>query len=162
MSTMETLYVREATGFREAREPEILTRALALISQRYRTGEPVLDNPNRRATYLRIHLGARDYEVFGLLHLDAQDRLIEAEDLFRGTLDSSTVHPREVVKSVLSHQTASVIFYQNHPSGASDPRESDIRSTQRLKVALALIDVPVVDHLIVGERIFSLAAKGLI
>jgi DNA repair protein RadC len=158
----EPLYVRDGSGFREARTPEIIARADALILERYRRGEPVLDRPSRTSAFLRIHVGSRDYQVFGILHLDADDRLIEAEDLFRGTLDFTSVHPREVMKSVLSHQSTSVIFYQNYPASASDPKESDIRGAQRLTIALGLMDVPVRDHLIVGKKIFSLAAKGLI
>jgi DNA repair protein RadC len=89
MMTMTTLYVREGTEFREAEPNDILTRAHALISQRYRTGAPVLSEPARTAEFPRIHLGARDYEVFGLLHLNTRNRLIAVEDLFRGTLDGA-------------------------------------------------------------------------
>ena len=159
---MTTLYVREGAEFREAESNDILTRAHALIAQRYRTGAPVLADPARTAEFLRIHLGGRDYEVFGLLHLDTRHRLIAIEDLFRGTLDGASVHPREVVQSVIAHRSAAVILYHNHPSGASEPSPADEALTRRLKNILGLIDVRVLDHLIVGERIFSFSTAGLL
>ena len=159
---MTTLYVREGAEFREAESNDILTRAHALISQRYRTGAPVLSEPARTTEFLRIHLGAHDYEVFGLLHLDTRHRLIAIEDLFRGTLDGASVHPREVVQSVIAHRSAAVILYHNHPSGASEPSPADEALTRRLKNILGLIDVRVLDHLIVGERIFSFSTAGLL
>jgi DNA repair protein RadC len=91
MTIMTMLYVREGSEFREANAEDILTRAHALIAQRYRTGAPTLDQPERTAEFLRIHLGALDHEVFGLLHLDHRHRLIAAEDLFRGTFDGAAV-----------------------------------------------------------------------
>jgi DNA repair protein RadC len=162
MTIMTTLYVREGAEFREAGPADILTRAHALISQRYRTGSPVLSEPRRTEEFLRLHLGGRDYEVFGLLHLNTLHRLIAAEDLFRGTLDGSSVYPREVVQSVIKHRSASVILYNNHPSGASEPSQADQAVTRRLKAALSLIDVKILDHLIVAEQIFSFSQAGLL
>ena len=159
---MTTLYVREGSEFREAEPTDILTRAQALISQRYRTGSPVLSDPQRTEEFLRLHLGGRDYEVFGLLHLNTRHRLIAAEDLFRGTLDGASVYPREVVQSVIAHRSAAVILYHNHPSGASEPSQADQTLTHRLKTALSLIDVRVLDHLIVGEAIFSFSAARIL
>jgi len=159
---MTTLYVREGAEFREAEPADILTRAKALISQRYRTGSPVLSNPQRTEEFLRLHVGGREYEVFGLLHLNTRNRLIAAEDLFRGTLDGASVYPREVVQSVIPHRSAAVILYHNHPSGASNPSDADQALTRRLKAALSLIDVKIVDHLIVAEKIFSFSAAGIL
>ena len=159
---MTTLYVREGAEFREAEPADILTRAHALISQRYRSGSPVLSEPRRTEEFLRLHLGGRDYEVFGLLHLNMRHRLIAAEDLFRGTLDGASVHAREVVHSVLSHGSAAVILYHNHPSGVSEPSQDDQTLTSRLKAVLSLIDVKVLDHLIVGETVFSFSAAGIL
>jgi DNA repair protein RadC len=122
MTTMTTLFIREGSEFREADDHDILTRARALIAQRYRRGAPTMADPARTAEFLRIHLGARDHEVFGLLHLNTRRRLIAVEDLFRGTLTESAVYPREVIKSVLQHGSADVILYHNHPSGSSEPR----------------------------------------
>jgi DNA repair protein RadC len=162
MTTMTTLYVREGAEYREAEPADILTRAQALISQRYRSGSPVLSEPRRREEFLRLHLGGRDYEVFGLLHLNTRHRLIAAEDLFRGTLDGASVYPREVVQSVIAHGSAAVILYHNHPSGIAEPSSADEALTRRLKAALSLIDVKILDHLIVAERIFSFAQAGLL
>src|SRR5258708_5618790 len=106
MTSMTTLYVREGAEFREAAATDIITRAQALIAQRYRTGSPALLDPTRTKDFLRLHLGDRDHEVFGLLHLDNQHRVIAVEDLFRGTLDGAHVYTREVVHSVIQHQSA--------------------------------------------------------
>jgi DNA repair protein RadC len=162
MMTMTTLYVRENSAFREADEHDILIRAHALIAKRYQSGSPVLTEPRRTEEFLRLHLGGRDYEVFGLLHLNTQHRLIAAEDLFRGTLDGATVYPREVIKSVLSRGSAAVILYHNHPSGVAEPSLADQTLTRRLKIVLSLIDVEVLDHLIVAENVFSFSAAGIL
>jgi DNA repair protein RadC len=159
---MTTLYVREGTEFHEAKADDVLTRAHALISQRYRSGSPVLANPERTQAFLRLHVGPKDYEVFGLLHLNTRHRLIAVEDLFRGTLDGASVHPREVVKSVIAHHSAAVILWHNHPSGLAEPSAADEAVTRRLTAALALIDVKILDHLIVAEKIFSFAEAGLL
>ena len=159
---MTTLYIRDTTGYREADPHDVLTRAHALLSQRYRTGTPVLNCPDRTREFLRVHLGTYDYEVFGLIHLDTRMRLLGVEDLFRGTLDGASVHPREVVKAALAKGSASVILYHNHPSGTPEPSAADEGVTRRLREALALIDVRVIDHLIVGEYTYSFAEHGLL
>lgn len=159
---MTTLYVRDQSGFREAHATDVFDRAHALLSQRYRTGSPVLASPALTQEFLRIHLGACEHEVFGVLHLDTRHRLIVVENLFRGTLSSSSVHPREVVKAALNHNAAALVLYHNHPSGISEPSAADELITRRLRQALALIDVRVLDHLIVGESIYSFAEHGLL
>jgi DNA repair protein RadC len=112
---MTPLFVRENSGFREASSRDVLTQAQALIARRYRPGVPVLQSPELTKEYLRIHLGACEHEVFGMICLDTRDRLIAVEDLFRGTLSSAQVYAREVVKAALSQNAASVIFFHNHP-----------------------------------------------
>ena len=159
---MTTLYVRDASGFREAQPNDVLDRAQALLAQRYRVGSPVLTSPALTRDFLRLHLGAHEHEVFGVLHLDSRHRLIAVENLFRGTINSASVHPREVAKSALVHNAAAVVLYHNHPSGLSEPSAADELITRRLKEALALIDVRVLDHLIVAESIYSFAEHGLI
>ena len=94
--------------------------------------------------------------------MDNRNRVITFEELFRGTIDGASVYPREVVKACLSHNAAAVIFAHNHPSGVAEPSLADERITKRLKDALALIDVRVLDHLIVGEEVISLAERGLL
>lgn len=100
--------------------------------------------------------------MFGILHLDIRNRLIEMEELFRGTLDTATVHTREVVKSAIAHNSATVVLFHNHPSGVLEPSAADEFITERLREALALIDVRVLDHLIVGDGCYSFAEHGLL
>ena len=159
---MTTLYVRDESGFREARPNDVLERAQALLAQRYRVGSPVLTSPALTRDFLRLHLGTCEHEVFGMLHLDGRHRLLAVENLFRGTISSSSVHPREVVKSALAHNAAAVVLFHNHPSGLTEPSAADELITRRLREALALIDVRVLDHLIVAESVYSFAEHGLL
>ena len=113
--------------------------------------------------YLQLHLAARPHEVFAVLFLDAQHKLIALEELFRGTLTQTSVYPREVVLRALHHHAAAVILAHNHPSGGVQPSRADEAITQQLKSALALIDVRVLDHVIVAPgQALSMAEKGLI
>ena len=157
---MTTLYVREQDGFREASAGDVIASAQGLIARRYRSGSPALTSPQRTREYLNLHLGALDYEVFGCLYLDNRSRLIAIEDLFRGTIDGASVHPREVVKSAIHHGAAGCIAFHNHPSGVSQPSQADEVITRRLRDVLSLVDVRLLDHLIVGESVFSFAEAG--
>jgi DNA repair protein RadC len=125
-------------------------------------GDP-LTSPDATRDYLRARLRGYPHEVFACLFLDNRHRVIEVEELFRGTIDGASVHPREVVRRALAHNAAAVIFAHNHPSGVAEPSGADERITRRLKEALALVDVRVLDHLIVGDGpIVSLAERGLL
>lgn len=118
-----------------------------------------------QATYRFLHAQLRDrpYEVFCCIYLDSRQRLIAFEELFRGTVDCAQVHPREVLRQALLHNATSVILAHNHPSGALEPSPADDFITRRLKDLLALMDVRIVDHIIVGEsRCYSFAEHGLI
>ena len=159
---MTTFYIREEGAYREASSSDVIQGAQHLIRQRFRTGSPVLGPPALTRDFLKLHLGERDSEVFGILHLTVRNRLICVEDLFNGTIDCSVVHGREVVRSVLHHNTARVICYHNHPSGDVTPSEIDQIMTQRLKAALALVDVRLIDHLIIGDGVYSFAEYGLL
>lgn len=159
---MSTLYVREGEAYREASFGDVLSRAQGLMAQRYRLGSPVLTCPSHTRDYLRLHIGCLEHEVFGCLYLDNRHRLIAVEDLFRGTVDGASVHPREVVKAALGHNAAAIIAYHNHPSGLANPSQADELITRRLKEALALLDIRLLDHLIVGESIYSFAESGLL
>ena len=160
---MTTLYVRDTSGFREAQASDVLDRAQAILAQRFRVGSPVLTSPALTQEFLRVHLGSLDYEIFGLLHLDTRNRLLAVENLFRGTLNSAAVHPREVVKTVLKRNSASVILFHNHASsGVTEPSAADELITRRIVSCLELIDVRVLDHLIVGESVYSMAQHGLL
>jgi DNA repair protein RadC len=123
----------------------------------------VFDSPEAVGHYLQLHLGSHPHEVFAVLFLDAQHRLIVLEELFRGTLTHTSVYPREVVVRALHHHAAAVVLAHNHPSGGVEPSRADEALTRTLKAALALVDVPVLDHVIVGAgRTLSMAQKGLI
>jgi DNA repair protein RadC len=120
-----------------------------------------LKNPEITKSYLSARLRDYDYEVFACLFLDARHRLISYEELFRGTIDGASVHPREVVRRALEHNAAAVVLAHNHPSGVAEPSDADRRITQRLKDALALVDVRIVDHLVIGDRApVSFAERG--
>ena len=120
-------------------------------------------NPDAVRHYLTSRLRHVPHEVFACLFLDNQHRLITYEELFRGTIDGASVYPREVVKKVLLHNAAAVIFAHNHPSGVAEPSESDERITHKLQQALQLVDVRVLDHFIVGDNdVLSMAERGLL
>ncbi|QLE87252.1 MULTISPECIES: RadC family protein [Shewanella] len=122
-----------------------------------------LTDPDLTRDYLMRQLADRAYEVFGILLLDSQHRVIQFVELFRGTIDSASVYPREVVKLVLEEKAAAVIVCHNHPSGVAEPSHADRRITERLKQALATIDVSLLDHMVVGDRdIVSFAERGWI
>lgn len=125
--------------------------------------EPVLSQPARVREFLRVHFAGQEQESFVSLFLDAQNRLITAEELFRGTLTQTSVYPREIVKRALLWNAAAVIFGHNHPSGVAEPSHADEALTQALKQALALVDVKVLDHFVVaGNVAVSFAERGLV
>jgi DNA repair protein RadC len=157
---MTTLYVRDSTGFRTAEPREVLERAHALLAQRYRTGSPALTSPALTREFLRMRLAGCDREIFGLVLLDARHRVIAVKDLFYGTIDRASVHPREVVKAVLDHRASAAIAYHNHVSGQSSPSHADETITRHLQQTLALLDVSLLDHLIIADPIFSFAESG--
>lgn len=110
-----------------------------------------------------MQLAGFEYEVFAVLFLDTQHRLIEYAELFHGTIDSAVVHPREVLKATLRHNAAAVIVSHNHPSGNPEPSQADTTLTRQLKEALALVDVRILDHIIVaGTDTTSFAERGLL
>jgi len=122
-----------------------------------------LSSPRAVRDYLRLTLAGREQEVFVVLLLDAQHRVIACEELFHGTLTQTSVYPREVVKCSLKHNAAAVIFAHNHPSGVAEPSHADEILTRSLKSALALVDIQVLDHFIVaGSRTMSFAERGLL
>jgi DNA repair protein RadC len=139
---------------------ELARRALAApLSQ-----SDLLASPLAVRDWLRLRLAHLPHEVFVALWLDNQHRLISSEEIFRGTLASTSVHPREIVKSALAHNAAAVIFAHNHPSGCQEASTADLELTKQLRQALALVDVRLLDHFIVtaGAQPLSLAEKGLV
>jgi DNA repair protein RadC len=116
-----------------------------------------------RCEYLRLSLGGRPHEVFVVIFLDSQNRMLGSEELFRGTLTQTSVYPREVVKTALRYNAAGVIFAHNHPSGVAEPSRADELLTQTLKQALLLVEIKTLDHFIVaGTRTVSFAERGLL
>ncbi len=157
------LYVREAeTGrYRPAAESEVLNHAAALLAPRV-LGQ-ILSSPRDAQDFLRTRLARLEHEVFAVLYLDNRHRVLAFEELFRGTLNGTAVYPREVVKRALHHNAAAVIFTHNHPSGVPEPSSADEVLTQRLREALSLVDVRVLDHLVIGcEGVVSFADRGLV
>ena len=123
----------------------------------------VLTSPEATRAYLSNQLRSYPYEVFACLFLDNQHHILEFEELFRGTIDGASVYPREVVKKALDHNAAAVIFAHNHPSGISEPSQADKLITDKLKQALSLMDIRVLDHFIIGDGMpYSFAEHGLL
>lgn len=123
--------------------------------------EATLDNPDVTRNYLISRLRHHQHEVFACLFLDNRHRIIIFEELFHGTIDGASVHPREVIKRALQHNAAAVILAHNHPSGIAEPSRADVQITRRLVEALALVDIRVLDHLIIGDgEGVSLAERG--
>jgi DNA repair protein RadC len=140
----------------------VLELARRAVAQQLKSRD-ALASPEAVKQFLQLRLGHKRHEVFAVLFLDAQNRLIDMEELFRGTLTQTSVYPREVVQRALHHHAASVVLAHNHPSGAVQPSRADEALTSTLKAALALIDVRVLDHVIVAQgAALSMAEKGLV
>ena len=137
----------------------VLEQAATLLQQKY-AREGTFNDPNAAIEYLKYKMNQYDREVFALLLLDSQHRLIRFEPLFYGTINSTNVYPREILKAVLEANAAAVILVHNHPSGVPEPSSADIAITAKIKDALNLIDVSTLDHIIVGETCVSLARRG--
>ena len=144
-----------------SRDP-IVEQALSILACQVREAD-ALANPDAVKDYLRLQLGDRPHEVFACVFLDVQNRVISIQELFRGTLTQTSVYPREVVIEALACQASSVILAHNHPSGSAKPSRADELLTQTLKLALALVDVRVLDHFIVTRTaVLSFAESGLL
>jgi len=140
----------------------VLELARRHLAEPLRRGQ-ALNDPNETRGYLHARLRDYTHEVFACLFLDTRHRLIVYEELFRGTIDGASVHPREVVHRALQHNAAAVILAHNHPSGVAEPSEADRRITRRLKDALGLVDIRVLDHLVIGDQdSVSFAEQGWI
>ncbi len=155
------LLVRDVDGqYRPARAEEVLSQARHVLSQRVRRGA-TMSSPQAVKDYLRLEIGVLEHEVFCVLFLDAQHRIIALKQMFRGTVTPTSVNPREVVKEALGCSGAAVILAHNHLSGAAEPSRADEFLTQTLKTTLALVDVRVLDHLVVaGAEVRSFAECG--
>lgn len=158
---MQTLMVKSGPRYRKATAAEVAEVAGYYVREDLNRARPTFTSPTEAAAHLRAMYAGMDHETFTVLFLNGRRQLIEIVEMFRGTIDSSAVHPREVVKECLWRGAHSVILAHNHPSGISEPSGADIRITTRLKDALRLIDVQVLDHLIIGrEGFYSLSQSG--
>jgi DNA repair protein RadC len=142
-------------------EQMVIDEAISIINRQFERGA-TLTNPAETMRYLKVLLGHLGHEVFGVLMIDNRNRAICWREMFRGTIDGASVYPREIVKQALADNAAAVILAHNHPSGVVEPSQADIRITERLKKALALVDIRVLDHVIVGETCTALSEQGLI
>ena len=160
---LSVLLVRdEAGGYRPADTDEVLQAAQRLLKKQLR-GCEALSSPQVVRDFLQVKLGALQHEVFAVLMLDAQNRVIEYVELFRGSVSQTSVYPREVVKESLARNAAALILVHNHPSGLAEPSRADEFLTQTLKTALSLVDVRVLDHMVVtGTDLVSFAERGLL
>ena len=140
----------------------LIAKALAVLAKRMRVAD-TLNSPESVRDYLRLLLAGREHEVFVVVLLDAQNRVLTCEEMFRGTLTQTSVYPREVVKAALVANAGRAIFAHNHPSGVSEPSNADRSLTRALIEALSLVDVRVLDHFIVaGADSMSFAERGLL
>jgi DNA repair protein RadC len=146
---------------RQIEEDRAIRRALGILKRRLRKPGAALGSPGMVKDYLSLSLGNRPHEVFTVLFLDTQNRVIKAEEMFRGTLTQTSVYPREVVKRALELNAAGVILSHNHPSGVAEPSQADRWLTDQLKTALGLVDVKVLDHFVIaGAARLSFAERG--
>jgi len=162
MKTERTLLICDAGSgtLREATGDEVLGAAREYISRRIRRGA-ALTSPRATRDYLTLRFGMREHEIFCVIHLDKRHRMIDCQEMFRGTIDGASVHPREIVKEALQRNSAACILVHNHPSGVAEPSRADELITERVKAALALVDINVLDHLIVaGGEVVSMAERG--
>ena len=162
MPVAPTLFVRESSRYAPAGADQVLQAAQEIVDARMARGASFKD-PAVACEFFRDKLGHREREVFAAVMLDSRHRLIDYVELFMGTIDGAEVHPREVARQALRLNAAALIVAHNHPSGELDPSAGDRAVTARLKQALALIDVRLLDHIIVGGRhSLSMAARGLL
>ena len=140
-----------------------IVKAHGIIKQQYLRKSTVLSSPELTRKFLSLHLAHEQFEVFGVLWLDNRHKVLETVNLFNGTTDGAAVYPRVVATSALRHRASACILFHNHPSGNPEPSQADISLTKRLKESLALVDVRVLDHLVIGgNESISLAERGLL
>ena len=166
-SSVETVVEDRLAGLKpselnDVEKQTVVTLAMKVLAIKHRAGRS-LSNPEATRNYLRLRLADYHNEVFGCLFLDNRHRLIAVHELFQGTIDGASVHPRVVVQRAMEVNAAAMVFFHNHPSGVAEPSLADERITRRLKDALALVDIRVLDHFVVtaGESV-SFAERGLL
>jgi len=166
-SSVETLVEDRMAGLKpsnlnDVEKQSVITLAMKVLAIKHRAGRS-LSKPDETRNYLRLRLADYRNEVFGCLFLDNRHRIIAMRELFQGTIDGASIHPRVVVQQAMEANAAAMVFFHNHPSGVAEPSHADEAITRRLKEALALVDVRVLDHFVVsaGESV-SFAERGLL
>lgn len=160
---MSDLYVRDSQGSyrfsREVSSDEIVHMAAKILSRRFCKGAS-LSSPGDVKQYLQNKLSDREHEVFACLFLDNRNRVISFNEMFHGTINGASVHPREIIKCGLACNAAGLIVAHNHPSGVAEPSNSDRALTKRLCEAVRLVDIKLLDHFVIGEEVVSFAERG--
>ena len=166
VSLTHPLLVSQEKGKYTVSEPVSIEQLYQIVSdllEEQFTRKDLLTNPDVTKRYLQVMLAQKEQEVFSCVFLDNQHRVISYDEMFYGTIDGASVHPREVAKRALKHNAAALILAHNHPSGVAEPSQADIQITSRLKEALSLVDVRVIDHIVIaGHQTISLAERGLL
>jgi DNA repair protein RadC len=163
LEATDRLFIRgDYDELRAATTAEIIAAARRAMTRRVHRGT-AMSSPRAVREFLAVKLGTLEHEIFAVLLLDTRHRLIEYVELFRGTINGASVHPREVVKLALARNAAALVLAHPHPSGSPEPSQADELITQRLKEALALVDIAVLDHVIVaGGETVSFAERGML
>jgi len=162
--TRHSLWIRDAEAdvLREATHEEIIRAARSCLARRVVKGA-VLQSPGATRDFILVELSERSHESFCVLYLDNRHRVLSWQEIFRGTIDGASVYPREVVKEAISRRAAACILVHNHPSGVAEPSQADELITRRLRDAMALVDIRILDHLIVaGTTVLSMAERGML
>jgi DNA repair protein RadC len=142
-------------------QQDVITKALNLVQERAASEGDFMNSPDQTFDYFRLfYAGKQEREHFALMLLDSQHKVLDCSVIFSGTIDGAAIYPREIVKAALSANAAAVILAHNHPSGVVEPSTADKRITERIKSALALLDIRVLDHIIVGDSCYSFAESG--
>ncbi len=146
----------------QVEKQSVIALAIAVLAEQHIPGQ-AFSCPKETSTYLRLQLAGRQNEIFGCLFLDNRHRILAMHELFQGTIDGASIHPRVVVQQALKINAAAIVFFHNHPSGVAEPSLADETITRRLKEALALVDVRVLDHFVVSfSETVSFAERGLL
>ncbi len=151
-----------ASQLNNSEQDYVVSLAITILEERFKPGE-TLTKPSDTCDYLRLLLGERKDEIFGCIYLDNRNQILSTEELFHGTIDGASVYPRVIVRRALEVNAACCMFFHNHPSGVTQPSEADVRITERLKKALATVDIRTLDHIIIGaSETTAFSERGLI
>lgn len=161
-STVEQIIRNKDVPFTSEEENEVIALAIQILDSRMRKPGQDLLSPNAVKQFLKIALSEYDYEVFLVVFLNTQNKVIHHEEMFRGTIDGTSVYPREIARKALEVNAKNVIFAHNHPSGNVTPSQADVQITRKLSRGLEMFDIVVLDHFIVGETMYSMKEDGLI